>query len=152
MRKVSLAAVVAVLVVATMVLTAPRWGSRIGSWRVPDQTSAEMQAEATRVAGLAAQQGRPKNANCAVKVLRVEAATTWAWASCRGWQASDDGWGEAGWSAPIRVDGQVIVLPEDGANYPRSIAKMMPWDLRHLVLRRPAAAQPAEPELPAKPA
>ncbi|MEL4505508.1 hypothetical protein AAEX63_10725 [Luteococcus sp. H138] len=151
MNKGWLAAVGAMLTLWVIVLGAPWFGSRIAASRIPDPDSAEMRAEVARVAGLAAREDFPKGANCAVKVLRVEAATTWAWAHCVGWQSSNDGYLEAGWSSPIRVDGQVVVRPEDGANNGSSVKEMMPWDLRHLVLRNPGKAQPAEPQLPAKP-
>ncbi|MEL4356696.1 MULTISPECIES: hypothetical protein [unclassified Luteococcus] len=151
MRKLLLGAVVVGLLAALAGVLSPWLGTRITSARIPDPDSAELRAESARVAQLASQQQHPTGSQCAAKVLRVEAAITWAWVTYRGWQSSNDGWVEAGWSAPVRVDGLRVEVPADGSDYPRSVKKLMPWDLARLALRNPEGARPAEPTLPPRP-
>ncbi len=72
---------------------------------------------------------------CQVKVLRMEAPTTWAHASCSV-EADAEGV-RAGWATFIRIEGEKVSYPEDGAAYESSLRALYPQDLADWALEHP---------------
>lgn len=73
---------------------------------------------------------------CQVKVLRRQAPTTWAHASCS--VAADAAGVRSGWATFVRIDGEKVSYPEDGAAYPPSLRALYPADLADWALEHPS--------------
>jgi len=109
------------------------------SYQPPARTS-QIVAEEARVAALIERHesglfdDRP--GTCAVRVLGMQADSTYAWADCT---YPPNG----GLSAPFRVDGHAVRNAQDGSLYSDSIKEMFPADLAQAVLDDPERLRPA---------
>jgi hypothetical protein len=72
---------------------------------------------------------------CQVKVLRRQAPTTWAHASCS--VAADAAGVRSAWATFIRVDGEKVSYPQDGSAYELSLRALYPEDLAEWTLEHP---------------
>lgn len=72
---------------------------------------------------------------CQVKVLRMDAPTTWAYASCSV-QADAQGV-RSGWATFVRVEGEKVSYPDDGSAFEPSLRALYPEDLADWALEHP---------------
>lgn len=73
---------------------------------------------------------------CQVKVLRHEATTSWAHASCS--VDADASGVRGGWSTFIRIDREEVSYPQDGSAYESSLRTLYPEDLADWALDHPS--------------
>ena len=104
---------------------------------IADPRKPEVLAERNRIIGLLATDlGDSRTpAVCQVKVLRTQAATSWAHASC---SVEADAQGvRPGWETFIRVDGDTVSYPQDGSAYESSLRALYPEDLADWTFEHP---------------
>ena len=111
------------------------------TYALPERTT-QVQAEEARVVALLERGKDPdfrQGGDCFVRLLGEEGDSTFAWRDC----TFQDGTGPTmGISGPIRVDGDVIRTPDDGAGYSDSVRKLFPERLAEAIFSDPNRLQP----------
>jgi hypothetical protein len=110
----------------------PRGGS---SWDLPERSDPAVRAEERRISRLAAAREFPADATCQARSLGGTASVSYAWVICEGAQSG-------GLSGPVRVDGDVVDQPGDGALYAADVETMFPSELAELILSAPMDLKP----------
>ena len=125
-----------------LVLTAALAGCGAQRFELPQRTP-EVAAEEARVVALLEQRRGAASdglkTTCAVRILEIDGATTYAWSSCTSVDANGV---SGGASAPIRIDGDEIQAPADGGGYADSVREMFPERLAEEVLTHQDRLQP----------
>lgn len=125
-----------------LVLTAALAGCGGERFELPQRTP-EVAAEKVRVVALLEQRGGAasdgRKTTCAVRILKIEGAATYAWSSCTSVDANGV---SGGASAPIRIDGDEVRAPADGGGYADSVREMFPERLAEAVLMYQDRLQP----------
>ncbi|WBB69522.1 hypothetical protein [Micromonospora sp. WMMD812] len=106
---------------------------------LPDRAAADVRAEEERLAGLLPRPLLDGPGTCRVRLLGRDGAVSYAWAHCTGPAGAG---GAAGVSVPVRVEGDAVGVPEDGAGYPESVRRLFPHDLAEAVLDDPDRLRP----------
>lgn len=100
------------------------------AWTLPDRGRGVVRDEEARVAALLESTGAvlgDPGGRCRVRLLGTEGKTSYAWAKC-----SSKRFGGA--SMPVRVDGENVDQPEDGAGYADSVRDLFPDGLADEIL------------------
>ncbi|MEH1164355.1 hypothetical protein V6V47_03085 [Micromonospora sp. CPCC 205539] len=106
---------------------------------LPDRSTPAVQAEEQRLAALLPTELLGGPGTCRVRLLGQEGSTSFAWAHCEG----TGGPGLAsGVSEPVRVDGDRVTQPLDGAENGPSVRRMFPERLAAAVLDDPERMMP----------
>jgi hypothetical protein len=105
---------------------------------IADPRKPEVLAERNRIIRLLATDLGDRNTPgvCQVKVLRREAPTTWAHASCSVDSGVDGVRGA--WATFIRVEGEKVSYTGDGSAYEPSLRELYPEDLAAWALEHPS--------------
>ena len=108
------------------------------SWRLPDEGDPSVVQEEQRLAALLGTSddvlGVP-GGDCDVRLLGRDGETAYAWAHCESADA-----GSA--SVPVRVDGDSVRQPGDGAQYSDDVRALFPSRLADEILERPDRLRP----------
>jgi hypothetical protein len=96
-------------------------------YQLPDRNTPAVQAEERRLAALLPDRLLWAPGTCRVRLLGREGSSSFAWAACEITPTAELPSG--GVSMPVRVDGDQVRKPVDGAGYADSIKSMFPRDL-----------------------
>lgn len=72
-------------------------------------------------------------ASCQVEIFRIEASTTYGWATCAPAEESDPQAVAQADAFPFRIDGDKLRRPDEGGNYAKDVEKLFPEDLRSAI-------------------
>ncbi|MEH0842445.1 hypothetical protein V6U81_08655 [Micromonospora sp. CPCC 205711] len=100
-------------------------------YALPDRGTADVQAEERRLASLLPGELLSGPGTCKVRLIGREGSSSFAWAQCEG--APEPGV-TSGVSMPVRVDGDKVSRPLDGAEYSASVKRMFPGQLVDAIL------------------
>ncbi|RZT78999.1 hypothetical protein EV382_2195 [Micromonospora violae] len=106
---------------------------------LPDRDAADVRAEEERLATLLPAELLGGPGTCNVRLLGRDGSSSFAWAHC------DAAPGPAGvWSVsvPVRVDGDQVTQPGDGAEYSAGVRRMFPERLADAVLHDDGRLRP----------
>jgi hypothetical protein len=109
-------------------------------YQLPDRSAPAVQDEETRLAALLPDRLLWGPGTCKVRLLGREGSSSFAWATCEMAPTADVPSG--GVSVPVRVDGDQIRMPADGAGYARSVKRMFPRRLADTVLHEAERLRP----------
>ena len=108
------------------------------SFPLPDRDDPVVQKEEERLAKVVAEDrsGRllTDEGTCEIRLLRRVDDTDYAWASCTS--------GGSAVSAPVRVRGKEVTVPEDGSGYDDSLRRIFPDDIAKALLEDPDRYRP----------
>lgn len=131
-RRASAGGVVAILIAAALVSCS----DSATPWALPDRADPAVQAAEAQLAEKIAARDASGETTCRVRLLGTEApSTSYAWAFCEG----DSGWA---WSAPVRVDGDEVKMPQDGSPYADDVRDLFPDGLEGRILAADEELQP----------
>jgi hypothetical protein len=126
MRALGIAAVASLMLVSLSACSNPP--------ALPDRSTPAVKAEEARLASLLGADtsviGGPSL--CKVRLLGQETGASFVWALCQGLGPHSVG---TGISAPMRVVGTNVTIPQDGGAYGDSVRTMFPEDLAEFVLK-----------------
>ncbi len=109
-------------------------------YQLPDRNALDVQAEESRLAALLPDVLLWGPGTCKVRLLGTEGSSSFAWASCKMTPTVDVPSGAV--SLPVRVDGDQVRQPVDGAGYADSVKDMFPRRLADAVLHEPDRLRP----------
>ncbi len=98
---------------------------------LPDRNAADVRAEEERLATLLPGELLGGPGTCKVRLLGRDDASSFAWAHCEAAPGPAGVWSV---SVPVRVDGDRVTQPGDGAEYSASVRRMFPERLADVVL------------------
>jgi hypothetical protein len=110
-----------VLPLAALVLTVSCAGT---AYELPDRNAAQVkasEADLSQVVGASLD-----GADCEVRLLGESEGSSFVWAECSG--------PLGGISAPMRVDGDNVRIPEDGGGYDDDVRRLFPDDVADAIL------------------
>ncbi len=107
---------------------------------LPDRAASAVAAEESRLAALLPDHLLWGPGTCQVRLLGTEGAASFAWATCH--QAPTADTPSSGVSVPVRVDGDRVSQPDDGAGYAESVRRLFPPSLADAVLQAPERLHP----------
>lgn len=92
---------------------------------LPDRTTPAVQNEEKRLAALLPHHLLWGTGTCKVRLIGTEGSSSFAWADCEMTPTAEAPTG-GGTSMPVRVDGERVTQPVDGAGHADSIKQMFP--------------------------
>ena len=124
-------------------LTAAALAGCSGETFEPLARTPEVAAEETRFAARLEQRARGTgpvpDGGCAVRILRIDGPTTYAWSTCKFRDASGV---MSGVSGPVRVEGTDVRSPTDGAGYDDSVRELFPAEIANAIFEDQNSLQP----------
>jgi hypothetical protein len=120
-------------------LTVGLSGCSESPYPLPDRGTAAVQAEEARLAALVPDKLLGGPGTCKVRLLGRDGSSSYAWALCEGTPTAGVA---SAVSVPVRVDGDQVSRPVDGAGYSASVKSMFPRRLANAVLNDPGRLGP----------
>jgi hypothetical protein len=124
-------------VVGVGVLIGVLSGCTGAGYQLPDRNTPAVREEERRLAALLPGELLEGPGSCEVRLLGTEGGASFAWATCQ--MSSAPG---SGVSLPVRVDGDQVRTPADGAGHADSVRQLFPRDLADAVLQEPDRLRP----------